>query len=124
MHVFVVGDRSHPLTEKIYALLERLTEQIKEAGYVPETNYALHDVEDQQKEHLLGHHSEKLALAFGLISMPSGITIQIKKNLRVCGDCHTAFKFISNIVGREIVVRDTNRFHHFKHGQCSCGDYW
>lgn len=124
VHVFVVGDRSHPLTEKIYALLERLTEQIKEAGYVPETNYALHDVEDQQKEHLLGHHSEKLALAFGLISMPSGITIQIKKNLRVCGDCHTAFKFISNIVGREIVVRDTNRFHHFKHGQCSCGDYW
>lgn len=124
VHVFVVGDRSHPLTEKIYALLERLTEQIKEAGYVPETNYALHDVEDQQKEHLLGHHSEKLALAFGLISMPSGITIQIKKNLRVCGDCHTAFKFISNIVGREIVVRDTNRFHHFNHGQCSCGDYW
>jgi pentatricopeptide repeat protein len=124
VHVFVVGDRSHPLTEEIYSVLERLTEQIKEAGYVPETNYALHDVEDQQKEHLLGHHSEKLALAFGLISMPSGFTIQIKKNLRVCGDCHTAFKFISNIVGREIVVRDTNRFHHFKNGKCSCGDYW
>eukprot|EP01018_Ginkgo_biloba_P008645 Gb_28764 [translate_table: standard] len=124
VHVFAVGDRLHPQTMEIYGILERLTEQMKEAGYVPDINFALHDVEEEQKEHLLCLHSEKLALAFGLISTPLGVPIRIKKNLRVCGDCHNAFKFISKIVGREIVVRDTNRFHHFRDALCSCGDYW
>ncbi|CAK9168227.1 unnamed protein product [Ilex paraguariensis] len=42
----------------------------------------------------------------------------------VCRDCHEATKFISKTVNREIVVRDKKRFHHFKDGVCSCGDYW
>eukprot|EP01018_Ginkgo_biloba_P011552 Gb_34236 [translate_table: standard] len=124
VHAFVVGDRLHPQSEGIYAMLEDLTSQMKDAGYVPDTNYVLHDVEEEHKEHLLCHHSEKLALAFGLISTPPGVTIRITKNLRVCGDCHSSIKFISKIVGREITVRDTNRFHHFNNGLCSCGDYW
>ncbi|KAJ0736124.1 putative DYW domain-containing protein [Helianthus annuus] len=81
-------------------------------------------VEDNEKARLLWVHSERLALAFGLISTPSGCPIHIMKNLRICLDCHVVFKFISNIVKREIVVRDINRFHHFKDGVCSCGDYW
>ncbi|CAI0382053.1 unnamed protein product [Linum tenue] len=28
------------------------------------------------------------------------------------------------VTEREIVLRDANRFHHFKDGSCSCGDYW
>eukprot|EP01018_Ginkgo_biloba_P036306 Gb_38750 [translate_table: standard] len=124
LHVFAVEDRSHPETEEIYATLGRLDLQIKEAGYVPDTDFVLHDVEDENKEHMLSYHSEKLAIAFGLMSVPHGTPIRIVKNLRVCGDCHTATKFISKIVGREIVVRDVNRFHHFKDGFCSCGDYW
>eukprot|EP01018_Ginkgo_biloba_P031291 Gb_27329 [translate_table: standard] len=124
VHAFIVRDRSHPQMEDILSKLEELTRQMKEAGYVPDTNLVLHDVEDEQKEQFLCHHSEKLAIAFGLISTTSGIPIRIIKNLRVCGDCHNATKFISKIVGREIVVRDTNRFHHFKDGVCSCGDYW
>eukprot|EP01018_Ginkgo_biloba_P003052 Gb_20350 [translate_table: standard] len=123
-HTFFTGDRSHPQNDEIYAMLERLSGQMKEAGYMPDTNFVLHDLEEQQKELVLCHHSEKLAIAFGLISTPPGTTIHVLKNLRVCGDCHTATKFISNIVGREIVVRDANRFHHFKNGQCSCKDYW
>ncbi|CAM6118095.1 unnamed protein product [Calypogeia fissa] len=35
-----------------------------------------------------------------------------------------ATKFISKVTGREIIARDANRFHHFKDGFCSCGDYW
>eukprot|EP01018_Ginkgo_biloba_P006943 Gb_37396 [translate_table: standard] len=124
MHSFVVGDRSHPQEEEIYNVLEKLAGQMKEAGYVPETNFVLHDVEDEQKELLLSHHSEKLAIAFGLISTPPGTIIRVAKNLRVCGDCHTAIKFVSKVVDREIVVRDNHRFHHFKDGHCSCGDYW
>eukprot|EP01018_Ginkgo_biloba_P010117 Gb_21745 [translate_table: standard] len=124
VHSFLVGDRSHPQSEKIYATLETLAGQLKEAGYVPNTNFALHDVEEEAKEHILCSHSEKLAIAFGLINISPGTPIRITKNLRVCGDCHTATKFISKIVGREIIVRDANRFHHFKDGVCSCLDYW
>lgn len=124
VHRFVAEDRSHPQTAEIYAMLERLVNQIKKAGYVANTKFVLHDVEEELKEHLLFHHSEKLAIAFGLISLPPGTPIQIVKNLRVCGDCHTAIKFISKMVGRVIVVRDANRFHHVKGGLCSCGDYW
>eukprot|EP01018_Ginkgo_biloba_P011610 Gb_41341 [translate_table: standard] len=124
MHVFATGDRSHPKMEDIYAAIGTLAGQMKDLGYVPDTNFELHDIEQQQKEQTLFHHSEKLAIAFGLISSPPGTPIRIVKNLRVCGDCHTATKFISKIVGREVVVRDAKRFHCFKDGFCSCGDYW
>eukprot|EP01018_Ginkgo_biloba_P029684 Gb_04091 [translate_table: standard] len=124
LHKFVVRDKSHPQTKKIYKKLEELTEQMKEAGYVPDTNFVLHDVEEEQKEQLLCHHSEKLAIALGLISTSPETPIRIFKNLRVCGDCHIATKFISKIVGREIIVRDSIRFHRFKDGLCSCADYW
>ena len=93
-------------------------------GYQPDNNYVLQDIADEHKETILSQHSERLAIAFGLIATPSGTALQIVKNLRVCGDCHTVIKLISLIEGRDIVVRDTNRFHHFKAGSCSCGDYW
>lgn len=124
MHSFVVGDTSHPQTEEIYTLLDALAGQMKEAGYLPDTDFVLHDVEEEQKKDLLCHHSEKLAIAFGLISTPPWTSITVTKNLRVCGDCHRATKFISKVVGREIIMRDANRFHRFKDGLCSCGDYW
>eukprot|EP01018_Ginkgo_biloba_P009793 Gb_07725 [translate_table: standard] len=124
VHNFLTGDRSHPQTEEIFAKLERLYGQMKEAGYKPDTNFVLHDIEEEQKENILCYHSEKLAIAFGLLNTSPGTPIQIVKNLRVCGDCHSATKFISKIVAREIVVRDANRFHHIKDGWCSCGDYW
>ncbi|KAK9136409.1 hypothetical protein Syun_015739 [Stephania yunnanensis] len=101
-----------------------LLERMEREGYVPNTDDVLHDVEEEQKRHLLCSHSERLAIAFGIISTPPGTTIRVTKNLRVCVDCHIATKFISKIVGREIIVRDVSRFHHFKDGKCSCGDYW
>lgn len=121
---FLVRDRSHPQMEEIYAKLEALSGQMEAAGYVPDTKCVLHDVEEEQKKYMLLYHSEKLAIAFGLINTPPGTSIRIVKNLRVCDDCHSASKYISKIVSREIVMRDTSRFHHFKDGNCSCGDYW
>lgn len=121
---FVAGDASHPLSDRIYMKLEELNTPLRDAGYRPDTNYVLHDIEEEHKEAILSQHSERLAIAFGLISTPPGVSIQIMKNLRVCGDCHTVIKLISKIEGREIVVRDSNRFHHFIEGLCSCGDYW
>eukprot|EP01018_Ginkgo_biloba_P026225 Gb_06173 [translate_table: standard] len=124
VHAFLVGDRSHPQSEEIHSILKTLTGQMREAGYVPDTSFVLHDVEEKEKEYILCGHSEKLAIAFGLLNTSPETPIRITKNLRVCGDCHSATKFISKIVKREIIVRDANRFHQFKDGLCSCGDYW
>lgn len=123
VHSFYSGSTIHPQSKRIYAFLETLGEDIKAAGYVPDTN-SIHDVEDDVKKQLLNSHSEKLAIAFGLLNTSPGTTIHIRKNLRVCGDCHNATKYISLVTGREIIVRDMHRFHHFKNGTCSCGDYW
>lgn len=124
VHKFYVGDTKHPEAREIYQELDRLAIKIKEMGYVPDTNFVLHEVEEEQKEQYLFQHSEKIALAYGLISTAKSKPIRIFKNLRVCGDCHTAMKYISVATGREMVVRDSNRFHHIKDGKCSCNDYW
>ncbi|GMI93942.1 hypothetical protein like AT5G16860 [Hibiscus trionum] len=121
---FYVGDKSHPQFEQIYELLADLIQRIKAIGYVPETNCALHDVDEEEKGDLLSEHSEKLALAYGILVSTRGAPIHITKNLRVCGDCHNAITYISMIIDNEIILRDSSRFHHFKNGSCSCGGYW
>ncbi|KAL7174140.1 hypothetical protein ACSBR2_033403 [Camellia fascicularis] len=123
-HCFTAGDKSHPQSDKIYAELSSLLSSIKKVGYVPDLNWVLHEEEDEEKTKRLFSHSEKLAIAFGLISVSGGTTILINKNLRVCGDCHEFGKYVSKLVGREIVLRDGSRFHHFVNGLCSCKDYW
>ncbi|XP_072963201.1 pentatricopeptide repeat-containing protein At5g66520-like [Typha angustifolia] len=124
LHVFFGGDKAHPQATEIYLLLEDLPKKIKAAGYVPDTSFVLHDVSEEEKECNLITHSEKLAVAFGLLNTCPGTVLRVTKNLRICGDCHMAIKFISKIYEREIIVRDINRFHHFKDGSCSCSDYW
>lgn len=123
-HLFLSGDKSHSLSENIYWKLDWLNMKLKELGYLPDKRFSLHDVEDEQKEESLFYHSERLAIAFALITTVEGSTITVMKNLRICGDCHSAIKLIAKIVDREIVVRDSSRFHHFRSGICSCGDYW
>jgi len=123
-HEFRSNDRLHPQLDFIHDKLDRLEELMKAMGYIPDLDFALHDVEERLKAQMLMRHSEKLAIAFGLISSPPGMSLRIFKNLRVCGDCHNAAKFISKIEDREIILRDTTRFHHFRGGSCSCGDYW
>ncbi|KAK7272757.1 hypothetical protein RJT34_29578 [Clitoria ternatea] len=113
-----------PYNEEVHEKLKGLSGQMREAGYVPDTRYVLHDIDEEEKEKALQYHSERLAIAYGLISTPPRTTLRIIKNLRICGDCHNAIKIMSKIVGRELIVRDNKRFHHFKDGKCSCGDYW
>ncbi|KAL5796255.1 hypothetical protein ACOSQ2_001075 [Xanthoceras sorbifolium] len=124
VHTFMSEDRGHPRTADIYSKIDEIMLLIKEAGYVPDMSFALHDMDVEGKELGLAYHSEKLAVAFALLTVPSGAPIRIFKNLRVCGDCHTAMKYISGVYGRHIILRDSNRFHHFREGKCSCGDYW
>ncbi|WJX49694.1 hypothetical protein P8452_36094 [Trifolium repens] len=124
IHKFINSDQSHPNSKEIYAKLDEIKFRIKSYGYIAETNLVLHDIGDEDKENVLNYHSEKLAVAYGLISTVDGTPIQVIKNLRICVDCHTFIKIISNIYNREIIVRDGARFHRFKDGVCSCRDYW
>ncbi|XP_052149666.1 pentatricopeptide repeat-containing protein At2g22070 [Oryza glaberrima] len=124
IHVFGADDVVHPQRDAVYAMAARMWEEIKGAGFVPDLQSVLHDVDDELKEELLSRHSEKLAIAFGLISTPEKTTLRVMKNLRVCNDCHAAIKAISKVTDREIIVRDATRFHHFRDGLCSCKDYW
>ncbi|KAK7384724.1 hypothetical protein VNO78_30425 [Psophocarpus tetragonolobus] len=124
IYEFVAGDKSHDQYKEIYEMVEEMGREIKRAGYVPKTSQVLLDINEEDKEDALYRHSEKLAIAFALLSTPLGTPIRIVKNLRVCEDCHSATKFISKVYNREIMVRDRNRFHHFKNGLCSCGDFW
>ncbi|KAJ4705286.1 Pentatricopeptide repeat-containing protein [Melia azedarach] len=124
IHQFSVGDGTHPRSKDIYGMLKTLSKKLELAGYVPDTNFVLHDVDEEVKLGILSTHSEKLAIAFGLIATPEGTPIRIMKNLRVCGDCHSFSKYVSAVTKRVIIVRDANRFHHFEGGACSCGDYW
>ncbi|KAK4486112.1 hypothetical protein RD792_008780 [Penstemon davidsonii] len=124
IHTFSVGDSAHPEIGSIVEFLEELDLRMKEEGYVSATKLVLHDVEEEEKQNMLKYHSEKLAVAYGIMKIPAGRPIRVFKNLRVCEDCHTAIKHIATIVGRVIILRDPNRFHHFKGGVCNCGDYW
>uniref|UniRef100_A0A0D3HT46 DYW domain-containing protein n=2 Tax=Oryza TaxID=4527 RepID=A0A0D3HT46_9ORYZ len=123
MHKFINGDKEHLRWQEIYKALEDIVSRISELGYEPETSNVLHDIGEEEKQYALCYHSEKLAIAFGLIATPPGETLRVIKNLRICGDCHVVAKLISKAYGRVIVIRDRARFHRFEDGQCSCRDY-
>lgn len=124
VYVFVSGDNSLPEAKNIQLFLKRMRKKMKEEGQSPDLRYALIKADDREKEMSLCGHSEKLAMAFGIFKLPKGKVIRVTKNLRVCGDCHEMGKFMSGTLGREILLRDSNRFHHFKDGFCSCRGYW
>nr|XP_043629437.1 pentatricopeptide repeat-containing protein At5g48910 [Erigeron canadensis] len=124
IHEFIVADRSHSKAQDIYMMLEEMMQKLSLAGYKPDTTQVLLRMDDAEKKSILRYHSEKIAVAFGLISTSRATTVKVVNNLRICDDCHSTFKLVSTIYGRRIVVRDRKRFHHFENGSCSCMDYW
>lgn len=124
IHEFGVEEKIHARTEEIFTMINEISMHLRMAGHIARSNEVFFDVEEEEKEKALFFHSEKMAVAFGLIATDKGSIIRVVKNLRICADCHSAIKLISRIYAREIVVRDRHRFHHFKEGLCSCRDYW
>ncbi|XP_029149797.1 pentatricopeptide repeat-containing protein At2g13600 isoform X2 [Arachis hypogaea] len=115
VHVFTVDDTNHPQIKEIYIKLEEMMKKIEHTGRYISSVSSPHR---SQK-----YHSEKLAFAFGLLSLPSWMPLYVMKNLRVCHDCHSVIKLLSFVTSRELIMRDGFRFHHFKDGVCSCKDY-
>lgn len=124
VHEFVADNVSHPRKNEIYKMLSEILQQLKIAGYVPEASSELHDIYVTEKETGVSYHSEKLAMAFGVLSTPPTTTIRVANNVRICGDCHNFAKFLSSVYNRKVIIRDRNRIHHFREGKCSCDDCW
>ena len=121
-----------------------MNEELISHGYIPDPTWVTRSMEpDETIQSVLSAHSERLAIGLNLIQNPIPSPIQIVNNLRICGDCRkslisyfnisvhyflcldNAIKLIAKIRQCEIIVRDTNRIHHFdRTGQCSCNDYF
>lgn len=113
VHRFFCNDKRSEMASEIYEKLHELAGEIRRRGGGGPAE------EDRGM-----YHSERLAVSLGLISARPWKPIRVFKNLRVCGDCHAAMKEISAITGREVILKDNYRFHCFKQGSCSCGDFW
>uniref|UniRef100_A0ACD5W753 Uncharacterized protein n=1 Tax=Avena sativa TaxID=4498 RepID=A0ACD5W753_AVESA len=124
LHEFLTGDKTHPASREIYAMVQEIEARLNDCGHRRSTVGVLFNVEEDDKADTLSYHSERLAIAFALIASCPGAPIRIIKNLRVCGDCHESTKLVSRLYGREIIMRDRTRFHHLRDGHCSCGDFW
>ncbi|KAL2926068.1 Pentatricopeptide repeat-containing protein DOT4 chloroplastic [Bienertia sinuspersici] len=121
VQIFIAGNtKAHPEYKKIEMFLKKLRARMKNENYSLKAKYALVDAEEVKKEAWVCGHSEISAVTFGVLNLAPGKTIRVTKNSRVCRECHETAKFISKACGREIVLRDSHRFHHFKDARCTC----
>ncbi|KAL1204680.1 putative pentatricopeptide repeat-containing protein [Cardamine amara subsp. amara] len=118
VHLFLASDRSHEQTEEVHRMLDELETSVMEIAGNTDCDRGK-EVSSSGRE-----HSERLAVAFGILNSVPGSEILVIKNLRVCEDCHVFIKLVSKVVDRRFVVRDASRFHYFRDGVCSCKDYW
>lgn len=124
IYSFGADDRSNSQSTQIYELLDQLLDKAKSLGYVSERTSEVINDEDRENESCsTTYHSEKLAIAYGLINTPEGATIRVVKNISMCKDCHSCVKFFSILTDREIIVRDSKHMHRFINGHCSCGGF-
>lgn len=120
VHAFLSGDNFRPQIEEINAVLMGFYEKMKASGFRDPEISSANELEASKAEVFCGH-SERLAVAFGLMNTAPGMSISVTKNLYMCESCNNTIKFISKTLRREISVRDTEHFHIFKDGSCSCG---
>jgi pentatricopeptide repeat protein len=120
VHKFESGGGSHPIIQQILSKLKEINGNLKVFGYNSDNSNVFSEAGSGKK---VFWHSEKVALAFGLLHSSPYSTIRIVKNFMICSDCHQALKILSKIYNREIILRDRIMVHHFKDGSCSCTDY-
>ncbi|KAK3231114.1 hypothetical protein Dsin_002995 [Dipteronia sinensis] len=124
VHAFKPNDRLHPRSAEMYKLLDELLDKAESLGYKSRECFELIDEDDEIKTFSSAvYHSEKLAVAFGILNTLNAAPIIVIKNTTMCRDCHNFIKVISSVTGRVVIVRDSKRLHRFVDRQCSCGDF-
>ncbi|CAE7541579.1 PCMP-H61 [Symbiodinium natans] len=104
--------------------VQRMMRRLKDAGYEPQLWQYDPEISQEEREDRLQYHTEKKALAWALRHFPKGSGITVRKTIRCCVDCHSAFKVASKAYGRTLRILDQVRQHEFSAGKCSCGDWW
>ncbi|KAG2698659.1 hypothetical protein I3760_07G160000 [Carya illinoinensis] len=124
VYSFKPNDKSHFHSADLYTSLENLLQQASSLGYESlETMELTDEDEEENTSSSTAYHSEKLAVAFGLLNTPNATPIRVIKSVFMCRDCHNFTKYISLLTDREIIIRDSKRLHKFVNGRCSCGDF-
>ncbi|GAY48108.1 hypothetical protein CUMW_109310 [Citrus unshiu] len=118
VYSFKPNDGLHPQSAEIFKVLDELVENAKGFGYKQQESFELTDEESASV-----YHSEKLAIAFGLLNTPIVSPILVIKSTTMCRDCHNFIKIITSLTAREIIVRDSKRLHKFVNGHCTCRDF-
>lgn len=77
-------------------MLKEINCKLDEARYVLDITNVLLDVDLREKEHLISRYSQKPAMTLGLITIGQGMPIRVAKNLRICCECHSFAKPVSD----------------------------
>ncbi|XP_057794219.1 pentatricopeptide repeat-containing protein At3g24000, mitochondrial-like [Salvia miltiorrhiza] len=105
-------------------LLDDLIDRAKPLGYKAEAGLEIDDeLGKEEATTSAAHHSEKMAVAFGLLNTSGEVQIRVTKNMGMCRDCHCFIKLVSLLTSRTIIIRDSKRLHKFHNGECSCKDF-
>ncbi|KAA8528394.1 hypothetical protein F0562_035749 [Nyssa sinensis] len=123
VYSFKPNDQLHPPCREVDELLGDLLKKAMSLGYESQGDLEVTDEKDDETTVSTVHHSEKLAVAFGLLNSPNAAPVRVTKSISMCRDCHRFIKLISVITAREIIIRDSKRLHKFVNGHCSCGDF-
>ncbi|RDX91093.1 Pentatricopeptide repeat-containing protein, chloroplastic/mitochondrial, partial [Mucuna pruriens] len=84
VHEFFAGDTTHPQSENIYKFVNEIEEKLESIGYLPDYSGApMVDEVSDGKPNTLRLHSERLAIAFGILNSRPGVPIRVFKNLRL-----------------------------------------
>ncbi|KAK9282538.1 hypothetical protein L1049_005459 [Liquidambar formosana] len=53
LHAFLMEDKSHDQYKEIMGILEKLDHEMRAMGYIPKTEFVLHDIEEEVKEKIV-----------------------------------------------------------------------
>ena len=94
---------------KLKAEVKKFAQEILNAGHISDLSHVdtltLSSTPLSEEENFwsLCTHSERIAIAYGLIHLAPDEPLQLTNNLRLCRDCHDAIKLISKIRKRKII---------------------
>ncbi|CAF3084523.1 unnamed protein product [Rotaria socialis] len=121
-----VHDKSPSRSTEVYPQLDNISNEfIEDLEYYDSDSTMCPSYQSKAGKPAFFGHAELLAIAWNFVANPNTTRIQLTSNIRICSDCHRTIKMIAAIRKCEIIVRDSNRIHHFStNGKCSCKDYF